>query len=49
MSARSNRKKIRGWKKQIRKIDKWYNAYKYPDIKSFEEGRDDYRKIWIDP
>jgi len=49
MSAFSNKKKIRGWNKQIKKIDSWFGHYKMPNIELIEFWQDEYVKIWIDP
>ncbi|MEQ8475440.1 hypothetical protein [Fulvivirga sp.] len=49
MSIDSNKKKIRGWKKQVRKIDQWFELVKKPDFDHFESRLEDYVKIRIDP
>ncbi|MEN9445151.1 MAG: hypothetical protein RIS47_2042 [Bacteroidota bacterium] len=49
MASLTNRKKIRNWKRQVRKIDKWYADCLVPDVAQLDEWRDEYAKIWIDP
>lgn len=49
MKPFSNRKKIRGWKNQVKKIDTWFENNRQPDIKIIETWRDEYVKVWIDP
>lgn len=44
----SNQKKVRGWPRQIRKIDQWFEAHRSPNLSSLQNGRDIYVKIWID-
>ncbi|HEX2945600.1 MAG TPA: hypothetical protein VHT96_06570 [Clostridia bacterium] len=46
----SNKKKIRGWKKQVKKIDKWKNANMKFNTYAIKTGHNrDHLKIWIDP
>jgi len=45
----SNKKKIRGWKNQVKKIEKWKNVNINLDIESLKQKNRDYLKIWIDP
>ncbi len=49
MNLLSNRKKIRGWRNQIKKIENWYLAYSTPNVESLNSWNDEYVKIWIDP
>jgi len=49
MKYPTNRKKIRGWKKQIKKIDAWYEKNKVPNITVIESYQHEYTKVWIDP
>ena len=44
-----NKKKIRGWRNQVRKIDRWKNRYLQLDIDSLRKNGRSYVKIWIDP
>lgn len=44
-----NKKKVRGWKRQVAKINSWYHQVKTPDLSLLDEYRDEYVKIWIDP
>lgn len=45
----SNKKKIRGWKKQIRKINYWKNYNLTLDIAKLHKSQRDYVKVTIDP
>ncbi|MCF0071398.1 hypothetical protein LZD49_13025 [Dyadobacter sp. CY261] len=44
-----NKKKIRGWKRRIKEIDRWFEAYKMPDLDRFKTKGEDYVKIRISP
>ncbi len=41
--------KIRGWKRRVVHIEKWFEANVLPDLDHFEKQNNDYVKIWIDP
>ncbi|ODG97132.1 hypothetical protein A4S05_01750 [Nostoc sp. KVJ20] len=45
----SNKKKIRGWKKQIRKINYWKNYNLTLDVTKLHKSQRDYVKVTIDP
>lgn len=45
----SNKKKIRGWKKQIRKINYWKNYNLTLDVTKLHKSERDYVKVTIDP
>ncbi|RIX59228.1 hypothetical protein D3P08_03470 [Paenibacillus nanensis] len=45
----NQKKKIRGWKRQIRKIDKWKRRVIDFDIEHFNQYHRDYAKLWIHP
>lgn len=45
----TNRKKIRGWKNQIKKIEKWKRQNLDLDIENLKMYNRDCVKIWIDP
>lgn len=45
----SNRKKIRGWKRRIQHIDKWFEKSKKYDLELFKSHGEDYTKIRIYP
>lgn len=45
----SNKKKIRGWKNQIKKIEKWKNENINLDLEVLKQRNRDYVKIWINP
>lgn len=47
--ANTNKKKVRGWRRQIKKIDFWYNSNFKPNVIRLESCKDEYAKIWIDP
>jgi hypothetical protein len=44
-----NKKKVRGWKRQIRKLQELMNKHLALDLISLEKYGCDYVKIWIDP
>ncbi|MBA4496266.1 hypothetical protein ACFO25_12195 [Paenactinomyces guangxiensis] len=44
-----SKKKVRGWKRQIRKIEDWKQRVNTLDMKTLEEYHRDYVKIWIYP
>lgn len=45
----SNKKKIRGWKRHVRKIEKWKRRVIDLDIEHLHQYQRDYAKIWIYP
>jgi hypothetical protein len=45
----TNKKKIRGWKRQIKKIDEWKQQVLNLDMNYMEQHQRDYAKLWIDP
>lgn len=45
----SNKKKIRGWKKQIRKINYWKNYHLTLDTAKLDDSQREYVKLTIDP
>ncbi|WP_419875126.1 hypothetical protein [Candidatus Pristimantibacillus sp. PTI5] len=45
----SNRKKIRGWKRHVRKIGKWKRRVIDLDIEHLLQYQRDYAKLWIQP
>ncbi len=49
MKVFANRKKIRGWRHQIKKIENWYLANSTPNTDKLSCWIDEYVKIWIDP
>ena len=49
MTVFANRKKIRGWRHQIKKIENWYLTNSTPNIDRLSSWNDEYAKIWIDP
>ena len=44
----SNKKKVRGWPRQIRKIDQWFEAHQSPNLSALQNKQDTYVKIWIE-
>ena len=49
MTVFANRKKIRGWRHQIKKIENWYLTNLTPNTDRLSSWNDEYAKIWIDP
>lgn len=49
MATDINKKKIRGWKRRIKEIDRWFEAYKMPDLDRFKARGEAYVKIRISP
>ena len=45
----TNNKKIRGWKRRKKHIDKWFDWNKGPDLDRFHSKGEDYVKIRLDP
>jgi hypothetical protein len=45
----SNKKKIRGWKRHIRKIEKWKRRVMDLDMEHLHTYHRDYAKLWIHP
>lgn len=45
----SNKKKIRGWKRRVRKIEKWKRRVIDLDIEHLHHYKRDYAKLWIHP
>lgn len=45
----SNRKKVRGWKKQVRKIAQWRQKNHSPNLNWFATHHECHVKFWIDP
>jgi hypothetical protein len=48
-AALSNRKKVRGWKTQLRRVERWRSRHLTPDWSHFDRFGYDYCKIQIDP
>ncbi|NQX67583.1 hypothetical protein HQN90_15785 [Paenibacillus alba] len=44
-----NKKKIRGWKRKIKKIEQWKENTLNLDIENLNKYQRDYVKLWIDP
>jgi hypothetical protein len=49
MISFANKKKIRGWKRRIKRIETWFENYRTPNISQFDSAGEYYIKIWIDP
>lgn len=45
----TNKKKIRGWKRKVKEVDRWFEVNKAPDLSQFESKGEEYVKIRIDP
>ena len=45
----SNKKKIRGWKQQLRNLEQWRQAQRVPNLPALETYGETYVKIWLDP
>lgn len=45
----SNRKKVRGWKRRIRQLERLRLAYRELNVEALRDGRAQYVKIWLDP
>lgn len=45
----TNKKKLRGWKRRQKKIDKWFNSARMPNLENFHKNGEDFIKIRIDP
>ncbi|WP_235338458.1 hypothetical protein [Paenibacillus wulumuqiensis] len=45
----SNKKKIRGWKRRIKQIEKWKQRYIDLDMEQLCRNYKDHAKLWIDP
>lgn len=45
----SNNKKIRGWKRHVRKVEKWKQRVLDLDIEHLYQYQRDYAKLWIHP
>ena len=44
-----NKKKIRGWKRRIKELDRWFEHYRSVDLEIFLTRGEVYMKIQIDP
>jgi hypothetical protein len=45
----SNRKKVRGWKRRIRQLERFRLAHRELDVQGLRAGERTYVKIWLDP
>ncbi|HLM67701.1 MAG TPA: hypothetical protein VK358_09250 [Longimicrobium sp.] len=45
----SNRKKVRGWKRRIRQLERFRLAHRELDVDGFRAVERQYVKIWLDP
>jgi uncharacterized protein (DUF736 family) len=45
----SNRKKVRGWKRRIRQLERLRLAERQLDVEALRHGYKQYVKIWLDP
>lgn len=44
-----NKKKVRGWKRQIKKLQRWKHSHIQLDLNRLNHSGFDYVKIWLDP
>ena len=49
MPTFTNRKKVRGWKRRLRQLDRFRLAYRTLDVDALRQSHYDYVKIWLDP
>ena len=45
----SNRKKVRGWKRRIRQLERFRLEHRELDVEALRRGYKHYVKIWLDP
>ncbi|HTE17101.1 MAG TPA: hypothetical protein VK689_01835, partial [Armatimonadota bacterium] len=45
----SNKKKVRGWKRRIRQLERLRLAYREMDVERLRAAERQYVKIWLDP
>lgn len=45
----SNKKKVRGWKRRVRQLERFRLAYRALDVDALRQSHYDYVKIWLDP
>ena len=48
-AAFTNQKKVRGWKTQIKRVERWRTRHLKPDHEFFRQNGVAYCKLWIDP
>lgn len=44
-----NKKKIRGWKRKVKRIEEWKQRFRELDMEELSRTHRDYVKLWIDP
>lgn len=49
MPTFSNRKKVRGWKRRLRQLERFRLAYRALDVDALRSSHYDYVKVWLDP
>lgn len=49
MNNTTNKKKVRGWKRRVKKIEQWKQSYIQLDMDYIVSYHRDYVKLWIDP
>ncbi len=49
MPTFTNRKKVRGWKRRLRQLERFRLAHRALDVETLRQSHYDYVKIWLDP
>jgi hypothetical protein len=49
MPTFENRKKVRGWKRRLRQLERFRLAYRTLDVEALRASHYDYVKLWLDP
>lgn len=49
MPTFENRKKVRGWKRRLRQLERFRRTYRTLDVEALRASQYDYVKIWLDP
>jgi hypothetical protein len=49
MPTFENRKKVRGWKRRLRQLERFRLAHRTLDVESLRASHYDYVKLWLDP
>lgn len=49
MPTFSNRKKVRGWKRRLRQLERFRLAHRTLDVEALRRSHYDYVKVWLDP
>ena len=49
MPTFSNQKKVRGWKRRLRQLERFRLAHRALDVEALRASHYDYVKVWLDP